>query len=137
MSEVRVLLVDDEPEFLRTLAKRLERRGLDVAVASSGAKALQSLAARPTDVVVLDVKMPDMDGLETLEAIRRDHAGTAVVMLTGHADVEAAVQGLSQGAFDYLMKPISIDELIYKIEDAYRAAQNGTRQARPATENRP
>ena len=137
MSKVRVLLVDDEPEFLRTLAKRLDRRGLDVDVAGSGQAALESLRTRQAEVVVLDVKMPDMDGLETLEAIRGDHPDMAVIMLTGHADVEAAMQGLSNGAFDYLMKPISIDELIYKIEDAFRASRNGSRQARPVTEGRP
>ncbi len=136
MSAVRILLVDDEEEFLRTLAKRLDRRGLDVQAVSNGLSALESLETRPVDVVVLDVKMPDMDGLEVLEVIRRKHPGTAVIMLTGHADVEAAVQGLSHGAFDYLMKPISIDELVYKIEDASRAAGHGSRQARPVTEDR-
>jgi DNA-binding response OmpR family regulator len=78
------------------------------------------MSASPADVVVLDVKMPGVSGLETLRRIKADYPLTEVVMLTAHADMEAAAEGLEFGAFDYLMKPMDIDELVYKIEDAWR-----------------
>ena len=121
MSQIRVLLVDDEADFLRTLGKRLTHRGLAVATAGGGEECLDILGKAPMDVVVLDVKMPGMDGIETLAAINERHPGTAVVLLTGHADVGMAVSGIEAGAFDYLMKPVGIDELVYAIEDAHRA----------------
>jgi DNA-binding NtrC family response regulator len=115
-----VLLVDDEPEFLRTLTKRLGKRDLEVRGAPGGKEALRALAEQEADVVVLDVKMPGMDGIETLRRIKQDHPLVEVIMLTGHADVEAAVQGMEMGAFDYLMKPMDIDELLYKVQDAHK-----------------
>lgn len=120
MTEFRVLLVDDETEFLETLVKRLKKRKLDVSSAESGQEALQVLQQNPVDVVVLDVRMPDMDGLETLKEIKRIKPNVEVIMLTGHANVEVAIQGMELGAFDYLMKPMDIDELLYKLQDAYK-----------------
>jgi DNA-binding NtrC family response regulator len=114
-----VLLVDDEVGFLETLLKRLKRRQVDAAAVYSGDDALAQLESRPPDVVVLDVKMPGMDGLATLREIKKRHPLVEVIMLTGHADVEMAIEGMEHGAFDYLMKPCDIDELIYKIQDAY------------------
>ena len=116
----KVLLVDDEVEFLQTVAKRLGRRKLDVSAAHSGEEALQRLAEACADVVVLDVKMPGLDGLETLRRIKSGHPLVEVIMLTGHASVEAAIEGMELGAFDYLMKPVEFDELLYKIQDAHR-----------------
>jgi DNA-binding NtrC family response regulator len=116
----RVLLVDDEVGFLEALVKRLRRRGVDAVAVHSGEDALARLASAPPDVVVLDVKMPGMDGLETLRKIKRRHPLVEVIMLTGHADVEVAIEGMEHGAFDYLMKPCDIDELLYKIQDAYQ-----------------
>lgn len=115
-----VLLVDDEVEFLETLEKRLRRRNMDVRVATSGEEALDLLSQSPPDVVVLDVKMPGMDGIETLREIKRRAPLIEVVMLTGHANLEVAIQGMEMGAFDYLMKPVDIDELVYKLQDAHR-----------------
>ncbi len=120
MTEFRVLLVDDETEFLETLVKRLKKRKLDVTSAESGKEALQVLRENPIDVVVLDVRMPDMDGLETLKEIKRIRPSVEVIMLTGHANVEVAMEGMELGAFDYLMKPMDIDELLYKLQDAYK-----------------
>jgi DNA-binding NtrC family response regulator len=120
VSQFRVLLVDDEEEFLETLVKRLRKRNLDVLSASSGREAVRILGESPVDVVVLDVKMPDMDGIQTLKAIKKILPEVEVLMLTGHANVEVAIQGLELGAFDYLMKPMDIDELLYKLQDAYK-----------------
>ena len=113
-----MLLVDDEVGFLEALVKRLVKRNVDAAAVHSGADALVQIEDRPLDVVVLDVKMPDMDGLETLREIKKRRPLVEVIMLTGHADVEVAIEGMEQGAFDYLMKPCDIDELMYKIQDA-------------------
>jgi CheY-like chemotaxis protein len=115
-----VLLVDDEVEFLETLVKRLKRRNLSVTAVHSGEEALESLAQCPVDVVVLDVKMPGMGGLETLKEIKKRCPLVEVIMLTGHASMEVAIEGMEVGAFDYLMKPMDIDELLYKLQDAYK-----------------
>ncbi|WP_459934371.1 response regulator [Fundidesulfovibrio butyratiphilus] len=120
-----VLLVDDEAEFIETLAKRLKRRGLEVSLANSGQQALDSLAANPVDVVVLDVKMPGMDGIEALTRIKALVPGVEVVMLTAHANVEVALKGMELGAFDYLMKPVELDDLLYKIQDAKKKKSLG------------
>jgi DNA-binding response OmpR family regulator len=85
-----------------------------------GDDALRHLAGNPTDVVVLDVKMPGMDGIETLREIKARQPLVEVIMLTGHASVEAAIDGMELGAFDYLMKPVEFEELLYKIQDADR-----------------
>ncbi|MBW1709031.1 MAG: response regulator [Deltaproteobacteria bacterium] len=120
MNGFKILLVDDEIEFLETLMKRIKKRAVDVTGVSSGEKALEEIEKNPYDVVVLDVKMPGMDGIETLREIKRRYPLIEVIMLTGHASVEVAVQGMELGAFDYLMKPMDIDELLYKLEDAYK-----------------
>jgi DNA-binding NtrC family response regulator len=120
VADFKVLLVDDETEFIETLVKRLRKRNLDVNSANSGKEALEKLKSNPADVVVLDVKMPDMDGIETLKQIKKQNPKVEVIMLTGHASVEVAIQGMELGAFDYLMKPMDIDELLYKLQDAYK-----------------
>jgi DNA-binding NtrC family response regulator len=114
------LLVDDEVEFLDTLVKRLNLRKVQTFGARSGPEALEFLDRNPVDVVVLDVKMPEMDGIDVLRAIKARHPLTEVVMLTGHASLEVAIEGMEAGAFDYLMKPINIDELLYKVQDAFK-----------------
>ena len=120
MNPCRVLLVDDEVEFAQAVARRLKRNDLSVHFVHSGADALRHLADNPTDVVVLDMKMPGMDGLEALREIKTRQPLVEVIMLTGHASVEAAIDGMELGAFDYLMKPVEFDELLYKIQDAHR-----------------
>ena len=113
-----VLFVDDEPDFLQTLLKRMRKRDVNAAGVGSGEEALVHLAQFPADVVVLDVRMPGMGGIETLRAIKKKTPLTEVVMLTGHASLEVAREGMENGAFDYLMKPVDIDDLLYKIQDA-------------------
>ena len=120
MERIRLLLVDDEEDFRTTLASRLRRRDFDVTEVDSGYRALQSIRTVPIDVVVLDVRMHGMDGLETLREMRRVNSLVEVIMLTGHASVESAVEGMRLGAFDYLMKPCDINELVVKIHDAYQ-----------------
>ncbi len=120
LEEVRVLLVDDEVEFVDTLAKRMKKRKLTASRVNSGEDALEFLDQHPTDVVILDVKMPGIDGMQTLMEIKRQYPLIEVIMLTGHANVEVAIEGMEIGAFDYLMKPMAIDDLVYKIQDAYK-----------------
>jgi DNA-binding NtrC family response regulator len=120
VDEFSVLLVDDEREFLETLVKRLRKRDLRVNSACTGEEALAFLGRQPVDVVVLDVKMPGMDGIQALREIKRVAPLVEVVLLTGHANMEVAIEGMELGAFDYLMKPIDIDDLLYKLQDAYK-----------------
>ena len=117
---IKVLLVDDETSFVETLKRRLTLRRLEVLTAASAAEALALLAEQEPDVVVLDVRMPGMSGIEATREIRRTHPTVEVILLTGHASLEASMEGMTMGAFDYLLKPVSIDELIFKIEDAHR-----------------
>ncbi len=118
MSNPKVLFVDDEVEFIETLMKRIHKRGMTVSGVGSGAEALAWLAQHEVDVVVLDVKMPEMDGIQTLREIKKVKPLVEVIMLTGHANLESASEGMAIGAFDYLMKPFNIDELLYKVQDA-------------------
>jgi DNA-binding NtrC family response regulator len=120
MDTIKVLLVDDEAEFSETLIKRMKKRNVDITGVRSGEEALQTLDQGPIDVVILDVRMPGMDGIETLRVLKNRHPLIEVIMLTGHASVEVAVQGMEFGAFDYLMKPMQIDDLLYKIQDAHQ-----------------
>ncbi len=112
MTDLRLLLVDDEAEFLEPMATRLRRRRIACTTAQSGAEALEALGREPFDCAVVDVKMPGMNGLDLLRRMRLDYPGVAVILLTGHASVDLGVQGLELGAFEYLMKPVDLDELL-------------------------
>ena len=119
MVNVNVLLVDDEAPFVETLTKRLQRRALDITPAYDGRSALEKLSAdSKLEVVILDVKMPGIDGIETLRQIKTQHPLVEVIMLTGHATVETAIEGMKLGAFDYLLKPCDVDVLVAKVEEA-------------------
>ena len=120
MEPFDVLLVDDETEFLETLVKRIKKRNVNVHGAKSGEEALSFLENQAVDVVVLDVRMPGLDGIETLRKLKKNHPLIEVIMLTGHASLEVAIEGMELGAFDYLMKPVDIDDLLYKLQDAYK-----------------
>lgn len=121
----RVLIVDDEEEFLDVLVKRLSKRNLRVVPATRGLEALHILSREPFDAVVLDLRMPGLGGMRTLEEIKRVLPAVEVIILTGEADMELAMQGMELGAFDFVLKPPSVDELLYKIEDATkRTRQN-------------
>lgn len=118
---VNILVVDDEPDFLETLVKRLSKRNFSVRGAESGEQALEMLAREAADVVLLDVRMPGMDGMQTLAEIKKRFPSTQVIILTGHASVESARDGIRTGAFDYLMKPSTLDEIMVKIQEAHQA----------------
>jgi len=118
MAEIKTLLVDDEESFRTILGKRLARRGMLVEHAGSGEEALEKLPIFRPEVVLLDVKMPGMGGLTALHKIKAIDPSVEVVMLTGHANMDIAIQGMELGAFDYLMKPVELEELLYKLEDA-------------------
>ena len=120
MTAMKLLLVDDESDFRHTLLKRMQRRHVDARGVDSGQAALDWLETHAADVVILDVRMPGMDGIETLREIKRRHPLIEVIMLTGHASMDVAIEGMENGAFDYLMKPMDMDELLYKAEDAFK-----------------
>ena len=119
MQPANILLVDDEIPFVNTLSKRLSRRELNIVTAFSGQEALDQLDKNfDIQIVVLDIKMPGMDGLKTLEEIKRHYPSAEVIILTGHSTIDSAIKGMRLGAFDYLVKPCDIDLLISKIEEA-------------------
>jgi len=115
----RILLVDDERDFVEALAERLRNRDFDVTTAFTGEEALERLKEYNFDVAIVDVKMPGLDGIETLRGIKKLKPLTEVLMLTGHGTVETAIEGMKHGAYDFLMKPCEMDTLLKKIGDAY------------------
>ncbi|QQG66922.1 response regulator [Desulfobulbus oligotrophicus] len=119
METMRVFIVDDEDDFRETIVKRLNARKIRAEGASSGIRALEVLKEKDFDVIVLDVKMPDMDGIETLRHIKKMKPDIEVIMLTGHASVEFGLKGMQLGAFDYVMKPAPLNELLDTIGQAY------------------
>ncbi|MGI6656255.1 MAG: response regulator [Desulfobulbus sp.] len=119
MNTLRVLIVDDEEDFRQTIVKRLNARKIQASGAGSGPEALELVKGADFDVIVLDVKMPGMDGLETLRHIKQMKPEIEVVMLTGHASVEFGMKGMQLGAFDYIMKPAPLNELLDTINLAY------------------
>ncbi len=115
----KILLVDDEERFRTTLAKMLRAQGLEVATLGSGREALEELQNVAYDVMVLDVRMPDMDGIATLAEIKRIAPQVEVIILTGHASMDAALEIMQLGGYDYLLKPCPVEDLLTKIESAY------------------
>jgi len=115
----RLLLVDDEEMFLEYLSKRLRNLRYDVTTSLTGEEVLEKIGQCDFDVVILDVLMPGIDGLETLVEIKKMKPLTEVIMLTGHASLESGINGMRMGAFDYLRKPFDTDELVSKINGAY------------------
>jgi DNA-binding NtrC family response regulator len=113
-----ILVVDDDEAFRRALTRELSRSGYEVVGAGSGEEALHRLAEREPDVVLLDLRLPDRDGLEVLAAVRAASPGTDVIMLTGHGSIDTAIQSVRAGAFDYVAKPCPLDELEVRIQRA-------------------
>lgn len=136
MNEPKLLMVDDEVPFIEAISKRLKRRNFDVSIAHSGMEALAKLeedGGAETEVIILDVKMPGMDGIETLGEIKRKYPLIEVIMLTGHATVPSAIDGMKKGAYDFLMKPYDMEDLIDKVSEAVakkRAQENKIIEAR-------
>lgn len=122
---LKVLIADDEIEFAETLVARLELRNFSATMVNSGKAALTAIEQQKPDVLVLDLKMPDLDGLEVLADLRESTPQLAVIILTGHGSFEAGKQGMELGAYDYIMKPVDLNLLIKKIESAFRAANGG------------
>ena len=128
----KVLVVDDEGDFLKTLVNRLRKRNLEVSGVASGEKALDLLEKESCDVVILDVKMPGMDGVDVLREMKRRWPLVEVIMLTGHASVESGIEGMKRGAFDYIMKPTDIDDLMDKMRRAFEKKSNHEEKIRQA-----
>ena len=118
MSQSTVLLVDDEEDFVEVLAERLEARGLTVDTAASGELALEKAGKRPFDAIVLDMAMPGMNGIETLQGLLQINPDLQVILLTGRATLGQAVEAMKLGALDFLEKPVDIETLVVKISEA-------------------
>ncbi len=118
MKSFKVLLIDDEAELIYTLAERLVIRGLDAVPATSGEKALQIMDQKEFDVVVLDVKMPGISGIDLMKEIKKKHPQSKIILMTGRGSPEESVKGFREGASDYLLKPVDINTLIDKMQKA-------------------
>ena len=136
MSETKpkLLITDDEERFRTTLGKRLAENGFEVQTVGTGMAALELLGKEPCDVVILDISMPGLSGIETLAEIRTQHIGVEVILLTGHADVPTAIEGMRLGAFDYLMKPHDFDSLLEKLQEAVKVRRQRQERLRKAEE---
>jgi len=134
--QVRVLLVDDEEEFIKYLSQRLEARNFAVDTAYSGDQAITCIKEKDIDVMVLDVLMPGRDGVDTLREIKRIKPLIEVIMLTGHATVETAIEGMRLGAFDYLIKPTETNDLVEKISKAFKRKEEQEERIRQAEINK-
>ncbi len=119
MTNITLLIVDDEVEFATTLAERMELRGITTQTANNGKDALEMVHSSPPDIVILDLKMPDMSGLDVLQRIKAIHPAIEVIMLTGHGSTASGIEGMEKGAFDYIMKPVDLTELLEKIRLAH------------------
>jgi DNA-binding response OmpR family regulator len=115
---IKVLLVDDEEEFVTTLAERLEMRGFDPSIATSGDQALSMVQDKAFDLIVLDLMMPGIGGLEVMKQIKSSNPDMPIILLTGQGSTKEGMEGMNQGAFDFLMKPLDIEELISQIHEA-------------------
>lgn len=130
----RLLLVDDEEMYLEYLSKRLINRGYDVTKCLTGEEALQKVKTDNFDVIILDVLLPGIDGIETLREINKSKPLSEVIMLTGHTSLESGMEGMKLGAFDYLRKPCDTEELVSKIDQAYRRKVSQEERIRKANQ---
>ena len=133
MDSFRVLVVDDEEDFVETLVNRLGKRGIDATGVLSGEEAVKIISEKLFDVVILDIKMPGgMDGIEALREIKRIQPLVEVLLLTGHASVETSIEGMKLGAFDYLLKPVKLEELMNKLAEAFEKKDTHDQKIRKA-----
>jgi DNA-binding NtrC family response regulator len=128
MKGSKILLVDDEVVFTTNMSKLLTSRGYRVTAANSGDAAIQELEKEDFDVVVLDLKMPGMDGITTLKEIKKLELFTQTLILTGHGSIDTALEAVRLGAYDYLTKPCEIDDLVSKIEGAWQKKDEGVKE---------
>jgi len=119
-NKINLLLVDDEEEFLKSMSTRLEVRDFNVLAVNRGEKALEAARNNPVDIALVDLKMPGIDGEETLKALKKEHKWMEVVILTGHGSVDSAVECTKSGAYLYLQKPCELDQLLDVLKDAYK-----------------
>lgn len=117
-SKTKILIADDEVEFASTLSARLELRGYLTEMVNSGGAALEAVTRNEPDILLLDLKMPDLDGLAVLSKLRENHKELKVIILTGHGSSSAASQGMELKAFDYILKPVELKQLLRKITEA-------------------
>jgi DNA-binding NtrC family response regulator len=120
---IKLLLVDDEEGYVNVLSNRMAKRNIDVTKALSGTAGIQALRKGDFDVAVVDLKMEDMDGIEVLKVFKKMAPPMPVIMLTGHGSEQAAREGMESGAFDYLIKPCDLEELVEKIREAVEAGR--------------
>jgi DNA-binding NtrC family response regulator len=132
--KIRVLLVDDQEQYVQLMTERLTMRDYDVTSSSSGEEALEKVKGYNFDVVILDMLMSGIDGIETLREIKRMKPLTEVIVLTGHAAVDTAIEGMKLGAFDYLEKPCETEDLASKIDKAYQRKAEQEERIRAAKE---
>ena len=128
MKRARVLLVDDEVDFTENTKTLLEHRGYDVTAVDSGDSAIKTLGQGEYDVMVLDLKMPGMDGISTLKEIKKLQLHTQILVLTGHGAINTALEAMELGAYDYLTKPCDIDELTEKLDDAMKKSESDNKK---------
>ncbi|MBL7175431.1 MAG: response regulator [Desulfobacteraceae bacterium] len=120
MDYFNVLVVDDEEDFIETMVNRLKKRKIDTTGALSGEEALELMKKKQFDVIILDIKMPGgMDGIETLREMKKIQPLSEIILLTGHASVETSIEGMKLGAFDYILKPITLEDLLPKLAQAF------------------
>jgi len=133
MDYFRVLVVDDEEDFLETLVNRLGKRNIDATGVTSGEGALEQMKKKLFDVVILDIKMPGgMDGIEALREMKKIQPLAEVILLTGHASVETSIEGMRLGAFDYLLKPVKLEDLLVKLAEAFEKKDSHDQKIRKA-----
>ncbi|MBI5604688.1 MAG: response regulator [Deltaproteobacteria bacterium] len=120
MKTARILLVDDEVAFANNIAKLISKRGFEVKTVYDGESAIRAMDEIDFDVVVLDLKMPGLDGLSTLKLIKTKKPEVEVIILTGHGSMESGIDGIEMGAFDFIMKPVRFDDLHEKIREAFQ-----------------
>ncbi|MFH1921801.1 MAG: response regulator [Planctomycetota bacterium] len=118
--KINLLIVDDEQQFLKSIAKRLDVRNFNVIAVDRGEKAIEAAREHPIDVALVDLKMPGMNGEQTLEALKKEHQWMEVVILTGHGSVDSAVECTKSGAYSYLQKPCEWERLLSVLTEAYK-----------------
>ena len=120
MEKINLLIVDDEVDFLNSITKSLEVRGFNVIAVTRGEKAIKAAKKNALDIALVDLKMPGMNGEETLQALKKEHKWMEIVILTGHGTIDSAVECTKIGAYSFLQKPCELDDLLDTLKSAYK-----------------